>query len=170
MERNCVCGYTYAQRAFLEKYRADSCDPDVYEAWKKLCTASPEVKKYWEEEEEKFAASLKQRIKGTKVFIWGAGIHTSKLFDLIIKNGFRVELISGLIDSNPKKANDLFHNKKVFSADTFFQSEFLYCSDIIISSANFENEIYEQILKRMPDSDINIIRLYDGSFGSKIPI
>lgn len=166
--KKCVCGYSYKQEKFLENninYSAEN-----YNQWLELTRPNIDLREYWRGVEEKFVIELNGRIKGNNVYLWGAGIHTAKVLELLEKNGFTMHLIKGIVDSNTEKDGELFSNIPVFSAENYFRNKSSNCSEIIISSACFENEIYIKIVATLQKTNINIIRLYDGSFKHIVPI
>ena len=75
------------------------------------------------------------------IAIYGAGIHTIYLKNLMKKN---FNIIDYLIDGNIKKINSKFLNKKIVSLSTLSNKKFA----IIISSQAFEKEISNKLKKK----------------------
>jgi SAM-dependent methyltransferase len=89
-----------------------------------------------------------------RIFVWGAGIHTSKLnFYTQLFDHFT---ISGIIDSDPQKHGLNFLNVNVLDPKKI---DFTIGDQIIISSVASENEIYESII-HLKDNGVIILKLY----------
>jgi len=109
-------------------------------------------KQSWKNTEKK----IKDRvIRGSSVYIYGAGIHTSQL--LAFTDLKQYLNILGLLDSSPTK-----WEKKIGSLTCYKKNavDFKESDTIIISSFGSENEIYKS-LTPLIQNGINIIKLYD---------
>ena len=89
------------------------------------------------------------------VAIYGAGIHTHYLFEIISK---KRKTIKHIFDSDIKKKDKLFLNYKI---KHFRQLNKTKVDIVLISSVNFENEIYEHLNKVKSDKNLKIIKLYN---------
>ncbi|ABZ83340.1 hypothetical protein HM1_1236 [Heliomicrobium modesticaldum Ice1] len=92
-----------------------------------------------------------------------------RLLDLLTNKGFAREKIKGIVDSNPHKDGRVLHGLPVYAKERFFAERQEDCSDIIISSAAFEHEIYEELQPVLPER-VQLIRLYDGKLGCQVPL
>lgn len=94
---------------------------------------------------------------GLSIGIFGAGPHTMDLLQLFFPHNIKIKLI---FDNNPYKQNKIFFNIPV--VEPTFQN--LFSVDIIlISTAEFENEIFNQLIKlNFPNQ--NILRIYSKKF------
>jgi SAM-dependent methyltransferase len=92
--------------------------------------------------------------KGTGVYVWGAGIHTSQLFASTDLAAYLS--IKGLIDSSPTKWGKMFGDNMCFAPDTV---SFKQGDAIVISSYASEDEIYEG-LSGFREKGV-VVRLYD---------
>lgn len=90
-----------------------------------------------------------------RIFVWGAGIHTSKLdFHTKLFDNFK---IFGIIDSDPQKHGLIFFDLTVLDPKTI---NFISGDQIIISSLTGENEIYDSI-SYLKNNGVNILKLYE---------
>ncbi|NMM61480.1 radical SAM protein [Clostridium sp. P21] len=157
LSKKCVCSFYMEQEEFMRNYDMDN--KSNFKMWEKLCISSNEVIQYWEKNEYYFTEKIKKKIRGSNIFLWGAGIHTDKLLTLLKNEKFNMKNIKGIIDSNPHK-----DGMKIFDIPVLYKENFFNnindCSDIIISSRAFESEIYNEIKSKV-SYGINIVRLYD---------
>jgi glycosyltransferase involved in cell wall biosynthesis len=116
------------------------------------------VMNFIEQSEEKLFEYIRKNIKGELIYIWGAGTHTENLIKLLKKYNFYN--VSGIIDGNNNSNDQYKFGIKVINKDEFIDKYKLLCTDIIISSASFENEIYDEICNLKISKDINIVKLY----------
>jgi FlaA1/EpsC-like NDP-sugar epimerase len=108
---------------------------------------------WWKGIELKVKKKLK---KGTPIYIWGAGIHTSQLFAFTDLNKYLS--VKGLLDSSTTKWGKQFGDLKCYSPDTVD----LKAGDIIIiSSFASEEEIYQN-LEKYRRKGVIVLRLYGG--------
>lgn len=91
-----------------------------------------------------------------RVYIWCAGTHTEILTNLLLEKGFDFSRIQNIVDSNVEKEGTYINNIQVISKDTFYKRNDE--SDIIISSAAYEGEIYKELSQKL---DNNIVRIYN---------
>ena len=98
----------------------------------------------------------KQIKKGTVVYVWGAGIHTSQLFAFTDLKKYLS--IKGLIDSSPTKWGKQFGDLKCHAPDTV---DLKAGDTIIVSSYASENEIYES-LEKYRRKGVTVVRLHGG--------
>ncbi len=90
-----------------------------------------------------------------RIFVWGAGIHTSKLnFHTQLFDNFK---ISGIIDSDPQKHGLDFLNIKILDPKKI---DFITGDQIVISSYASENEIYNSIA-HLKNNGVIILKLYE---------
>lgn len=89
-----------------------------------------------------------------RIYIYGAGSHTSQLFQYVIdKRAFNIH---GLIDMDDSKENKEFCGYKIYNAKKIDE---LDLDVIIISSYPFQNEIYTY-LSPLEEKGIEVIKLY----------
>lgn len=89
-----------------------------------------------------------------RIFVWGAGIHTSKLnLHTQLFDDFK---ISGIIDSDHQK-----HGLEIFNMEILNPKkiDFITGDQIIISSSSSENEIYNSIA-HLKNKGVTILKLY----------
>ncbi|NLW48832.1 MAG: methyltransferase domain-containing protein [Firmicutes bacterium] len=118
-----------------------------------------QIKKLKEIENQKMLVILERLLVTGNVYIWGAGTHTINLLNVFNKMKFPLDRITGIVDSNPDKNNTIINGIPVFSKDNFQKNKCKECTNIIISSKSFEDEIYSDLQNLFGD-EINIIRLY----------
>jgi len=134
-----------------EKWRYHEWNSDFKRAYSILVDYLKKDKENWQHIEIKIKKQLK---KGTSVYIWGAGIHTSQLFaNTDLKEYLHIK---GIIDSSPTKWKKNFGNLKCYSPSSVNIKK---GDVIIISSYASEQEIYEG-LKKYQDKGVDLIRLY----------
>ncbi|MZP29447.1 radical SAM protein [Heliobacterium undosum] len=165
--RTCYCGFHMDQEEFLATQ--DKFDLNNYPGWLQVCSLSPEGEAYWAEQELTFVHRLREALQGRQVYIWGAGVHTQKLLAILERKGFPLEAINGVVDSNPRKDGTSLNGHPVFFKERFLAELADRCTDIIISSATFEDEIYAQLHPLLGER-VNLIRLYNGDLGCMAPI
>lgn len=113
--------------------------------------------------EEQLFNYICKNLKNNNIYIWGAGTHTKNLIDLLKKYNFDFCNIQGIIDGSIIGDSEQYKlGIKTISKNTFLEKYKFLCSDIIISSASFEEEIYKEICDLKINEDINIIKLYEG--------
>ncbi len=157
--KRCTCRMTVAQEEFLATH--DRWDMANYAAWEAISRPTPEALAYWFDKEQAFATELAGMLRGDTVFVWAGGVHSLMLLKLLRANGFPMERIKGIIDSERFKQGRVLHGLKIISPERFDAEWGDRCSDIIISSRAFEPEIHFQARSRYGDR-YNLIRLYDG--------
>lgn len=109
-------------------------------------------KRNWKNTQQKIKNMV---AKGSIVYIYGAGIHTSQLLAFTdLKENLN---ILGLLDSSPTKWGKKLGDLKCHNPQTI---HFNKGDIIIISSFASENEIYESLVQSRQDG-IKVIRLYD---------
>jgi len=109
-------------------------------------------KKIWENISKKINENINSK---NRVYVWGAGIHTSKLFAWTkIDSKYN---ILGIIDSDPQK-----HGRKLQKLTILDPKEVVVKDQdvIIISSYASENQIFEYLKSTYKDK-IKIIKLYN---------
>lgn len=106
---------------------------------------------FWPKIDQKIELS---HIKNNGTWIYGAGIHAAQL--LSQSQILKQISINGFIDSSPTKWGKEILGYKIIKPDSL--KSIPSNSNIIISSANSENSIYDFILGIR--KDLNIIRLY----------
>jgi 2-polyprenyl-3-methyl-5-hydroxy-6-metoxy-1,4-benzoquinol methylase len=91
---------------------------------------------------------------GHSIGIFGAGPHTMDLLQLFLPHNIKINLI---FDNNPNKHNKIFYNILVVSPthDNLLSIDF-----ILISSAEFENEIFNQLIELNFPTE-KILRIYN---------
>ncbi|MDF9409146.1 methyltransferase domain-containing protein [Pelotomaculum isophthalicicum JI] len=92
---------------------------------------------------------------GKKVLIYGAGIHTQALIELI---DFKNCNMLGIVDDNVSKVGSKVGKWKVYAIDDINK---LNPDIILISSYAFENEIYDK-LNKLKRKDVDIVKIYGG--------
>ena len=104
----------------------------------------------------KIKSTLNQKLNpNNRIFVWGAGIHTSKLnFHTQLFDDFR---ISGIIDSDHQKHGLFFLNIQISDPK---EIHFANGDQIIISSQTSENEIYNSI-SHLKNCGVGILKLYE---------
>ena len=158
--RKCSCRLTVDQEQFLEQH--DIWDMDNYPAWEAVSAPTPEASAHWHQHEDRFARELEQRLQGDQIYIWGAGIHTLMLLKLLQENSFDMSRLKGIVDSNRLKLGHQLAGIRVSQPNVLHLEAAEQCSDIIISSRAFEQEIY-QTIKAQHGDKFNVVCLYDGS-------
>lgn len=118
-----------------------------------------DIKNYLKKEEEKLYNYIVDRIQGDNIYIWGAGTHTINLLDFLKSKSFNMDSIINIIDNDINKKGLLLKNKIIIYKSEFFEQLPQNCSDIIISSASYEEEIYNEIKIKLQNK-VNIITLY----------
>jgi NADH/NAD ratio-sensing transcriptional regulator Rex len=97
-----------------------------------------------------------EKFKNRKVAIWGAGLHTTYILNLLEK---RAEQIFCFFDNDKQKDGLTLDNKPIYYYKNILDIEGkVDC--IIISSVSYENKIYEQ-LKILEEANIKIFKMYD---------
>lgn len=91
---------------------------------------------------------------GHAIGIFGAGPHTMDLLQLFLPHNIKINLI---FDNNPNKHNKIFSNILVVAPTL---NNLLTVDFILISSSEFENEIYNQLIDLNFPSD-KILRIYN---------
>jgi len=90
-----------------------------------------------------------------RIFLWGAGIHTSKLFfHTKLLDSFK---ITRIIDNDPQKHGLKFLNIEISDPQKI---DFKKGDQIIISSYSSENEIFDSI-KNLVSKGVTIFKLYN---------
>lgn len=123
-----------------------------------------------EMQEEEFISDIKRRIRGCEIYIWGAGEHTKSLLYYMKKFNYDINNIKGIIDSDEDKSGNEIDGIRILSRKYVINEKKGDISDIIISSACYENEIYDDISDIFKDCFVNIIKLYDEEIGKVNPI
>lgn len=96
-----------------------------------------------------------EKFKNRKVAIWGAGLHTTYILNLLEK---RAEQIFCFFDNDKQKDGLTLDNKPIYYYENILDiAGKVDC--IIISSIIYEDKIYEQ-LKILENYDIKIFKLY----------
>jgi 2-polyprenyl-3-methyl-5-hydroxy-6-metoxy-1,4-benzoquinol methylase len=90
---------------------------------------------------------------GHSIAIFGAGPHTMDLLHLFLPHKIKINLI---FDNNPNKQNKVFCNISVVAPTL---NNLLTIDFILISSAEFENEIFNQLLELNFPTE-KILRIY----------
>lgn len=158
--KRCTCRITVEQESFLAEN--DPWDMANFPAWREISLPTPRATEYWEKKERDFADELAGRLQGDQVYFWGGGVHTLILLKLLKERGFPLSSVRGIIDSNPFKHGQEILGLTIVSGDSVSWRDGKNCTDIIISSRAFEEEIYQQI-NGEKSAKVNLIRLYDGS-------
>jgi len=157
--KRCTCRITVDQEEFLATN--DPWNMNNYSAWKEISLPTARATEYWSGKERAFVQELGGRLKGEKVFLWGGGVHTLMLLRLLKDQGFPVHKIEGIIDSNPFKHGQEILGINIVSGNNVGWRTGLGCSDILISSRAFEEEIFNDVSAEKA-TEVNVIRLYDG--------
>ena len=105
----------------------------------------------WKKIEQKINNSITTK---NNVFVWGGGIHTSKLF--YRTNILKKINVTSIIDNDKQKQGLLLNKIKV---EPLEKIEFSKGDYVIISSAASEKQI-EQNIKKLNIKGIKIIKLY----------
>ncbi|BAH06896.1 class I SAM-dependent methyltransferase [Clostridium kluyveri] len=114
-----------------------------------------EIIKTYIRERHKSISKIINKIRNLEsdgLIIYGAGTHTTQFLQLI---DFSKLNIVGICDSDKNKYGIQIADFTICSIDEIDQIKF---KDIIISSNEYQNEIYEYLIKKFPDK--NIIKLY----------
>jgi len=157
--KKCFCRFTVEQEEFLTKH--DVWDMSNYPEWEKISLPTVAAQRHWSKQEQQFVRELSSRISGEKILIWGGGMHTQSLLELLNNFGFPMNHFIGIIDSNTLKQGGEIKGIKIRSLNASINN-LLDCSDVIISSRAFENEISKEVSKYVATST-NVIKLYNGS-------
>lgn len=88
-----------------------------------------------------------------KVAVYGAGSHTLELLDVVDFS----DSISCFLDSDPEKQGTTFLGKPVLSPDALGDSG---AKLVVLSSGDYQAEMYERVRNFERDNDIRIISLY----------
>lgn len=136
---------------------SDSKIDIVVDDRKELLAALKEYKKERKELEKMFVKRFTPLIKkwkknSSRVAIYGAGVHTLFLFEIINLK----ECIACFIDSDPKKKKTTFVDWKVYGPESIDK---LKLDAIIISSKSYEDEIFHAI-SHYQDKGIDVIKCY----------
>lgn|GEM_PF-78988 len=94
---------------------------------------------------------------GLNVGIYGVGYHSENMFDMLNRLDRELHCTLHFFDSNPLKWGTSFMGYVIESPDRI---EELGISRLIISSAVFQDEIYESV-KYLEDEAIQIVKLYE---------
>jgi len=124
---------------------------DYPRSYKLLSDYMNNGKQSWKNVEEK----IKQRVKkGSSVYIYGAGIHTSQLLAFTdIKDYLD---ILGLLDSSPTKWGKKIGTLNCYNKNTI---DFKKDDTIVISSYSSEDEIYNSLLE-LKNNNVTVIKIY----------
>lgn len=96
----------------------------------------------------------RNKIQNKTTAVYGAGVHTSYLFDLL-KNSSSIKY---MFDSDINKKGSLFLEHKIKHVSQILNFKI---DTIIISSINFENEIFKTLKKINFKRKVEIFRLYN---------
>ncbi|NFM32999.1 radical SAM protein [Clostridium botulinum] len=138
-------------------------DKELYELYKNNSIANEEYKKYWAEIErkklEKKITTLKNIFRDSdnkNIGIYGTGEHTKKILEDYKKYIGEIKFNIFLFNSN----SDLW-NKEYLGFEIYNPSEILVLNldRVIISSYEFQNEIYDSI-EKYKEENIKIIKIY----------
>lgn len=154
--KRCVCRHTVAQEKFLASN--DREDQQNYAGWERVSRPSDRALDHWRRQEQEFADGLLAGRAGDEVFIWGGGGHTVQLLDLLGRTGRERHLFRGIIDGNPRLDGHSLLGLPILSPDRFSR-ENPRCTDILISSRAFEQEIAGEIAGRFGER-YNVLRIY----------
>ena len=118
------------------------------------------IQKYKNERKNKIDNILKNimpqiesiRKSGHSIAIFGAGIHSNFLYDIINLNKY----VSAFIDSDPKKWGSEFKSKKVYAPHEIPQMKI---GGILISSHDYEQEIFDTIQRYNKNKNV-VIKCY----------
>ncbi len=158
--KRCFCWPTLEQEKFLETH--DLLDLDFYDEWERISLPTEKALAHWESSSKAFVQELDTHLKGSDVFLWGGGIHTIALLDMLLKHGYGLERFAGIIDINPLQHGKAIQGLPIISKEEFTARHAATCSDILISSRFYEKEIKGQIALEVP-TPANVVCLYDGS-------
>jgi pyruvate-formate lyase-activating enzyme len=162
--KRCTCRLTLSQENFLATH--DVWDMANYAEWGRLSLPTAEAVAHWNRVEKAFADELSGRLRGDNLFLWGGGVHTLMLLRLLREQRFPMASIQGIIDSNDLKHGQEILGIPIVSREHFEGHGAARCSDILVSSRAFEEEICRDILMCY-DGRFNLIRLYDGSMTNR---
>lgn len=158
--RRCTCRLTVEQEQFLAEH--DDWDLDLYPEWEKLCLPNDRAIHHWLTLESTIAREITARLGTGSLFLWGGGVHTLMLLKFLQKQGFPLDRARGIIDSNSLKQGEEILGLPIVSRARFEAEGAAGCTDILVSSRAFEEEISADIT-RLYGTRFNVIRLYDGS-------
>jgi len=162
--KKCMCRFTVAQEVFMET--KDPKDMNNYAEWEAISLPSDKALAHWEKKEKSFVKELEGKLIGNNVYLWGGGVHSVSLLRTLRKYNFPIENIKGIIDSNPLQHGKQLNGLKITSKQELTSNKQQICSDIIISSRSFEQEIKEDIELNYGNT-FNTICLYDGSMKNR---
>ena len=162
--KRCTCRLAIDQEKFLETH--DVWDLAHYPEWEQLSLPTPEAQDHWARVERSFADELAGRLAGDGVYLWGGGVHTLMLLRLLADNAFPMRSIKGIIDSNSLKHGQAILGFPIISREHFETVCAAECSDILISSRAFEEEIFREIQSRFGER-FSVLRLYDGGMKNR---
>lgn len=113
------------------------------------------IKSYMRRDEMCWAQAAKKlsEVEGDFI-VWGAGIHTSQLFDRIPGLSDRVLYV---MDKDPQKLGSEIAGKPVFAPDTSCKSQ---GHTVVISSYTNENQIFQELIAMGVPETSPIVRLY----------
>lgn len=94
--------------------------------------------------------------EGSHVGIYGTGYHSENMFDSLRRVGRELHCTLHFFDSNPLKWGTSFMGFVVQPPDRIKE---LGISRLVVSSAVFQDEIYESV-KHLEDDGIEVVRLY----------
>ncbi len=157
--KRCTCRLTVDQENFLATH--DQWDMSLYPRWESLSLPTAKAVSYWSRRERAFAEELAGRLAGNHVYLWGGGVHTLMLLRLLREQDFPLDRLEGIIDSNPLKHGQEILGIPIVSRRHFDDHGAAACSDILISSRAFEEEIAGIIGQSYGDR-FNVVLLYDG--------
>lgn len=159
---NLSTNYSY-ERLYSLYYKANTDYNNLKEKVSQISTRSAMLG-IIKDNEQILMEKINKSIKGDFIYIWGAGTHTELLIKFLRKYNFDICKIKGIIDSNIEKVitKKFLNGIPLVYKENFFESKSKLCSDIIISSASYEDDIYDEISCRI-STRINIIRLYDNA-------
>ena len=158
--KRCTCRLTVDQEEFLT--HNDVWDMGLYPQWEQLSLPKSEAVSHWNRKEKAFADEVASRLKGDQLYLWGGGVHSLMLLRQLQEQSFPLEKLCGIIDSNPLKHKQEIQGFPIISRDHFHTHCAAACTDIIISSRAFEDDI-TQVISESYGEGFYVIRLYDGS-------
>ena len=94
---------------------------------------------------------------GTSVGIYGAGYHSENMFDSLQRVGRELHCTLHFFDSNPLKWRTSFMG---YVIQPPYRIRELGVSRLVVSSAVFQDEIYESV-RYLEDDGIEVVRLYE---------
>ncbi|WP_286885402.1 glycosyltransferase [Aneurinibacillus sp. UBA3580] len=94
-----------------------------------------------------------KKFRNKKVYIYGAGSHTKDLLQQVNFDGI---ILSGIIDKNKQLDGQKYNEYPIYSLDKIDSLDF---DGLLISSATYEQEIYEELKLYIPKE--KIIRIYN---------